>query len=232
MELLFPSNIKCISCQTIIPKTNAYSLCKTCFKKINFLQSNCIKCGAVSEEDICENCKEEKKDFISVIDEIYACTTYQDEMKALIHGFKYSSKTYLVNEFSDILKDKYGSINLDADYLITIPSTKRRIEQRGYNHTDILAKYLSKKINIPYIKPLIKIKDTKPLARLNPLERFLEINGAFQIEDKIINLDYKKILLIDDILTTGTTAVEIAKVLKERFSHIKIYFLALATSKK
>ena len=232
MEILFPSNIKCISCNSIIPKTNAYSLCKGCFKKVNFLQSNCIICGAASSEDICEACKEDEKEHTGLIDEIYACTTYEDEIKHMIHGFKYSSLTYLGNEFAEMLKDKYCSSKLNADYIITIPSSKSRIKQRGYNHTDILANSLSKKINIPYIKPLTKIKDTKPLARLNPLERFLEINGAFEISDKTNNLDYKRILLIDDILTTGTTAIEISKLLKEGFSNIKIYFLVLATAKK
>ena len=94
--------------------------------------------------------------------------------------------------------------------------------------TDII----SKKLNIPYIKPLIKIKETKPLARLNPLERFLEINGAFQIHEKTLNLDYKSILLIDDILTTGTTAVEVARTLKEAYPECNITLLVLATAKK
>ena len=153
-------------------------------------------------------------------------------METMIHGFKYSSKTYLANEFSDILKDKYKSLKLEVDYITTIPSTKKRIQKRGYNHTELLASKLAKKLNLPYIKPLIKIKETKPLARLNPLERFLEINGAFQIDEKTLNLDYKSILLIDDILTTGTTAVEVARALKETYPECKIYLLVLATAKK
>ena len=231
MELLYPSNIKCIGCNSIIPKTNIYSLCKACFHKIDFLDINCMSCGASCDEDFCEACEEETK-LKSPIDRTYACTVYEGVMETMIHGFKYSSKTYLANEFSDILKDKYKSLKLEMGYITTIPSTKRRIQKRGYNHTELLASQLSKKLNIPYIKPLIKIKETKPLARLNPLERFLEINGAFQIDEKTLNLDYKSILLIDDILTTGTTAVEVARTLKETYPECKIYLLVLATAKK
>ena len=60
----------------------------------------------------------------------------------------------------------------------------------------------------------------------------MEINGAFQIHEKTLNLDYKSILLIDDILTTGTTAVEVARTLKETYPECEIYLLVLATAKK
>lgn len=190
-----------------------------------------MSCGAKCDEDFCQACLEETEPK-SPINESYACTVYEDVIEAMIQAFKYSSKTYLANEFSDILRDKYKSLNLDMDYITTIPSSKKRIQKRGYNHTELLAGHLAKKINLPYTKPLIKIKETKPLASLNPLERFLEINGAFQIDEKTLNLDYKRILLIDDILTTGTTAVEVARTLKETYPECNITLLVLATAKK
>ncbi len=230
MEILYPSNIKCISCNAVIPRTNIYSLCKSCFNNIKFLDINCISCGTVCNEDFCELCEKNKMKL--PIDETYACTIYENIVEKMIYGFKYSSKTYLANEFSDIMKDKYNSLKLDMDYLATIPSTGKKIRKRGYNHMDILATMLSNKLKLPYIKPIRKIKETKALSGLNPLERFLEINKAFQIEENTLNLDYKKILLVDDILTTGTTAVEVAKTIKEAYPYSEIKLLVLATSKK
>ncbi len=273
MEIIFPSNIKCIACSSPIPKTNTYSLCKKCFKSIEFINDDCswhrtkdgeliysdepflkaetnIKIDIDRDSDIKEserylydvqnkNLFDYKNDAdtmdmnsIKTLECIYTCLKYENAVKKLIHSFKYSNQTYLSKIFASMMKGRLDMLSLKTDYIICVPSSKKRLNERGYNQTELIGRYLSKKMQIPLIHPVIRKKHTKALSGLNPIERELELSGAFELNDTNQELDYKNLLIIDDILTTGATLEKMAAVIKEKYPSATIYAIVLADGKK
>lgn len=229
MEILFPSNIKCMSCKEPIPKSNPYSLCKSCFHKIEFINDNCTRCGRKIDSHFDCLCEEDDH----IFDSIYVCTRYEGLMENMIWKLKYQSSTYLAKHFAKIMSHKMDYEGLNPDILIPVPSSASRMKKRGYNQSKLLAQFLGKERNIEVIEPLRRKKDTKPLSSLGVIERRLEIKEAFFIDSKYENQDfkYKNILIIDDILTTGTTIDEMTRILKEWKKDINVSALVLSSGR-
>lgn len=113
------------------------------------------------------------------------------------------------------------------DIIIPVPIHKKRMKQRGYNQTELISKKIADIIKIKYTKNcLIKYKNTKPQRILNKQERKQNIVGVY----KVINSEQiknKKIIIFDDVYTTGSTADECAKILKEAGA-LKVDVLTIA----
>ncbi len=121
-----------------------------------------------------------------------------------------------INEFKNI------------DYISYVPMHKSKPKLRGFNQNFLLAKGLSKKLNIPLGKNiLLKIKDTKSQSSLNKRDRLLNLKDAFEVSNKA-EIKSKNILLIDDIFTTGSTVSECARCLKTAGAN-KVYVLTVAS---
>lgn len=144
------------------------------------------------------------------------CTfPYTDEYKATVKRFKFSGrKQYaysMARLMADTIRKKYADRNFDV--ITCVPMHKHSITERGYNQSALLAKKLSFMLGIPYKPLLVKTKLTKPQHSLKkPKERENNIKGAFRITNKSY-LRRKRILLIDDIITTGNTLGECARTL-------------------
>lgn len=199
----------------------------TFYKALNFLfPSKCKICYKKGNFEICENCEKrirrfEKMQIINFknrnLDSLIYSFKYEGYIRKLILDFKFFNKYYLGRSFIQIiLKNKKlcGKLKF-YDIIIPVPMYKTKKKQRGYNQTEILAKYLAKNLNIFYSKNiLIKYVNNKRQSSLSKEGRLNNINGVFKIEkkDKIIN---KKIILVDDICTTSATLEECSKVLKQ-----------------
>jgi len=115
------------------------------------------------------------------------------------------------------------------DIIIVVPISKQRKQERGYNQSELIAKEISKIIKVPIAKrALYKIKNTAPQSTLNKKQREKNAKGVYKVNDNIKLID-KKILIIDDIYTTGNTVNECAKTLIEngvKRTHIGILTIA------
>ncbi len=115
--------------------------------------------------------------------------------------------------------------------LVPIPLSRSKERKRGYNHAEILAKNLGKKLGIPVQNILLRIKETKPQYGLKREERIRNIKNAFGIQNHELRIkNYAKrptVFLVDDIVTTGSTLLEAANVLK-RNGFRKVYGVILA----
>ena len=111
--------------------------------------------------------------------------------------------------------------------LIPIPLYKSKLRKRGYNQAQLLALGLSKKLNIPMIDILIRVKNTRSQVGLERKKRIENIAGAFSISPNILISQYLNIFLVDDVLTTGSTLLEAANVLKRNGAK-KVWGIALA----
>ena len=232
LDFIYPENISCILCDKPIKKVNTYSLCKDCFKELNFIQDGCIKCGkpiiyhSLEKIDICGCSYCFNKSFY--FDKSISCIEYSDISKSMILGFKYKNKTYMAKYISNIMKEKLDLENIEFDYIRFVPLHKKRMRKRGFNQSEKIAKELSKIINIPILDCIYRKSNTNRLYNLNRQERKIELKNAFLVKENINYANGKNILLIDDIFTTGSTVNEISKLL--RLNNVnRIFVMTLLT---
>lgn len=187
-----------------------------------------IKCGVCGKIGlpICKECEEKIKQYeINLVQkDKFFIYKYQDIIRNLLINYKFNDASYLANSFAYLIKNnkKIYSILKSYDIIIPVPLHKKRMNERGYNQTELI----SKKLEIPIeTKCLIKTKNIKPQSTKTAKQRQIDIKNVFAIQnvDKIKN---KKILLLDDIYTTGSTANECIKTLRKATN--KIGFLAIA----
>jgi ComF family protein len=121
--------------------------------------------------------------------------------------------------YEKVIQDElFTSLLKSRPVLVPVPITKTRKRDRGYNQSEILAKNLAKKFNLRVINCLARVKETKSQVGLNKKERSENIKDAFALNSKLIiqgsELENATILLVDDVLTSGATMNEAAKILK------------------
>ncbi len=228
IEELFPSNFTCYNCNDEIKEENKYHLCNKCLDNIQFIKNPCVKCG----EDLnsftkyCNNCKTYKRYF----DKVISVSRYEKTAKKLVYKFKYNKDEYIANSILPFLLDLFYKSDFNKiDVITCVPISKERLKNRGFNQAQILAEKLSNEVNISFDGNIIKrIVNTESQTHLTKVERANNLSKAFEISD--INLvKSKNILIVDDVITTGATMNEIAKLLKNKGAN-KIYGITFCHS--
>lgn len=171
------------------------------------------------------------------LNNIYYIWDYNKEFKKLIFSYKYDRRKSLSKIIAELITEEFYFILKEEkiDFVISVPINKKRENERGYNQVDEILKNL----NIKYIE-IKRIKNTEKMHKLlNEKLREENIRGSFKI-DSNLNLKNKKILLVDDIITTGSTLREIKKSIlntlreegKEYCSKTKIVVFCLAAARE
>lgn len=197
-------------------------VCPQCWSKVIFINKPfCTICSKpllnpilsdYQNDLICSECRENKKFFKKSI----SLALYQDEFKDIIHHFKFYNKPYLANFLGEKL---FNLISLEADYqnidvIIPVPLQKNRERQRGYNQSLLISNVIGKHLKLKVLKNNLKRKgNNPPQSNLSYKERKENIRNCFYIKDSQAIKD-KKILLIDDVFTTGSTVNECARILR------------------
>lgn len=159
----------------------------------------------------------ENKDLSVYFDTLLYVFKYKGIIRKLILDYKFEEKSFLYKTFVNfLLKDKkFFEILKTYDTIIPVPISKKRKKERGYNQSALIAEDLGKKLHLKIVKnELVKIKDIKKQSTLNGEERKINVQGAYGLRHRY-NLENKKILLVDDIYTTGSTVNECAKTLRK-----------------
>lgn len=213
-------------------KRNIKKLWEAIIEVIYPRENYCIICGEDDCFGICSNCKRS----INLIgeehqEEIISCGYYGGVLKELILKFKYRSDFTAGDILAELL-EAYITEKFDyKEYIIAyIPLSKKSQKARGFNQCEYMAKKIAGNLEINVVELLIKVKETKEQKKLKKDERFENIREAFNIK-KGINIKNKKIILIDDVTTTGATLQEASKLLK-KFHIDDIKLLTLAKSHK
>lgn len=189
-------------------------MCGVCGKlNQNFL---CKKCGILLKNQSKFEIIENKYDSNFYDNHLYIFQ-YQGIIRKLILDYKFNEKIYLYKTFVNfLLKEKnFFDILKSYDTIIPVPISIKRKMQRGYNQCFLIAKEISKQLRIENSSNcLYKNKDILPQSTLNKEEREKNIKGAYELKNiKII--ENKKILLIDDVYTTGSTLRECSRILRK-----------------
>ena len=184
----------------------------------------CVICGGytVESEELCTQCREKlrrcaERFYLSHNEEKYLVWSvfyYSNIVKELIIRLKYRSDFICGEILAKYMLELVKNKKLQFDLIAYVPMTKKALKNRGYNQSEFLANYLSRFLNIPVICNLIKTLDTKDQIGLGSEERWNNMEKCFDIEQSV-NIKNKKILLVDDVITTGATTFHCARCLKK-----------------
>lgn len=189
-------------------------------------KNSCIICDS-EFIGICPLCKSKIKR-VKEFDKVHSYGYYNGVLKKLILEFKYNKNFVAGSILVDFLCNMIIENKFDIDFIVYIPSSKKAIRDRGFNQCEYLAEEISKNLSISVCKDIIKNKNIKEQKLLSKEERYKNIKGAFSLKtDK--NIKNKKLLLLDDVMTTGATLYECEKLLKESGA-ISINILTVAKS--
>ncbi len=169
--------------------------------------------GTTVEELVCKECRKKKVYY----DSGYSACKFDSPVRELIHLFKYGKRRYLASFLGGLIlehvRERADVSRCDA--IAPVPLHWWRHWRRGFNQSAELSRYLSKRLRIPLIKRnLTRVRHTRPQVGLSPDERNDNIKNAFKVR-KPAKIAGKKILLLDDVITSGATLNECARVLKK-----------------
>ena len=161
------------------------------------------------------------------VDKARSVFEYKDEIVGLIHKLKFGNGGYLARVFATEIYVLYLKNRFDADILTFVPMTERAKRKRGYNQSQLIAEELGKLLSLPVKDLSIKKEETKKQEGLTRKERLVNLEKAFKVTDKKSVKD-KKIMIIDDVSTTGATAQALASQLKKAGANA-VYLISVAS---
>ncbi|RUR05778.1 ComF family protein [Legionella sp. km772] len=216
----------CILCNQFHPTRLA--VCDFCIALFPSLGPSCKYCAFPLPDEgylICGHCIKQPPYFNNAT----IAYSFEEPLRGLLHRFKYQNGLYLSSLLAQLIINAWKKQPSTPQCLIPVPMHPKKIKSRGFNQTIIIAQLLSKRLKIPidFISCQKKLH-TPAQAELNGKKRSQNIKNAFSVAPS----SYKHIALIDDLLTTGSTVNELAKVLKKSgVQQVDIWCCARAVKK-
>lgn len=223
LDLLFPR--RCPVCGRIY-----HGICPACRKKIPYIRHPfCFRCGRPvlrQEQEYCADCQKHAHAFVQG----RALCIYTGEMKKTVYAVKYNNKREYLEYFAQEMAQemKKDVMRWQPDVIMPIPMHKSAKRVRGYNQAEILASYLSRELEIPLCKnSLKKVCRTANQKELDYRDRKKNLRDAFSVilPDNREQI-WEKVLLVDDVYTTGSTIDEAARTLRENGAK-EVYFAVI-----
>lgn len=204
-------------------------LCEKCrahIKEKYIQEPYCLKCGKQLDDmtqEYCDDCKSAAH----MYDRGLAIFKYHDDIKESVYSFKYKDCKIYGDFYGEQMAEKYKDIitKWQPDVIVPVPIHRSRMRKRGYNQAELIAKALSQKLSLPMdINVLLREKKTEPQKKLSKDIRIKNVENAFKVTKNVVR--YNKIILVDDIYTTGATINACAQVLK-RAGVQRVYFISI-----
>ncbi len=212
--MLFPH--RCLSCGMVVGEPHA--LCPTCWPDIRFItQPYCACCGLPFPHDyggeatLCARCLDQHPPYASARSAI----VYDDKSKAMVLRFKHGDQLYLAPSFAHWMMRAAPEISTIPSFLVPVPLHWTRLLTRRYNQSALIARALAKLSgNVLAVDALVRRRKTPSQGAMNREQRAKNVAGAFRMRRKWREkLKGQHVILVDDVLTTGATVAECAKVL-------------------
>lgn len=201
---------RCGGCGSIVDEIDSF--CTDCWRKLEFLQGGCVRCGLPlkgTDAETCAACLTRPPR----LDRIRAAVGYDEISRSIALRLKYGRKTALARTMSRYMRPLIGELPPNA-LLVPVPLHRRRLWSRGFNQSAIVARELSRRTGVPVaLDALKRTRATPPLKGMGMRQRRRTVAGAFQANASA-EIGGRTIILIDDVLTTGSTANACARVLK------------------
>lgn len=189
----------------------------------------CGICGKIDPNSLCKKCEiqlknqavfgddDYSKDEGKYFDEHLYVFMYSGVIRKIMLNYKFNDNAYIYKTFINFLLNNKNFVEKIKSYdiIIPVPLSKKREKERGYNQSELIAMEISNLINLQIDKSCLKkSKNITAQSTLNKEERLRNIEGAYSIKS-LKNIEQKKVLIIDDIYTTGSTVNECSKLIKQ-----------------
>jgi ComF family protein len=216
LDILFPP--LCHVCRTFVPGQEEIHLCTPCREKVALIRSPlCPVCGVpfATEDGIdhpCGPCLTNRPPFARARD----AARFEGPVQELVHRFKYGKKIHLARPLGLLTARGLAAFAEEAapDCIVPVPLHHKRLRERGFNQSQLLGRVLAKQWSIPLsINNLRRVRWTEPQVGLSASERERNVRGAFAVADSVCFRE-KRLQLIDDVYTTGSTVEECVRTLK------------------
>lgn len=232
LNLIFPQ--KCVFCRRI-PSVKEFP------EKDVLICKRCAELYKESEFAVGQTVIGPGKVFV---DGIYTAFEYNDAVRNAMLRFKFSGYDFYAKSFAyglmkvicdDFRKDGLATANEKFDVIVPVPLSDKRLKERGYNQAELIGKELSLMVGVPMcVCALVKVKEIPKQSKSKGEERLDNVRGAFGLAEDAISVERvggKRILLLDDVLTTGSTLGECAKMLYKAGA-TKVYCATVAMARR
>ena len=206
LEWLFPR--KCILCRSLLPK---------------------------EEPDLCHRCRIDQPEYrygtrrMGYITDLTALWMYEGQVRGSLHRYKFRNARHYASAYGRLLALRIQSDLPQPDLITWVPVSRRRKRQRAFDQVELLAKAVAGELGIPTEKLLEKFRDNRANSGLKtPAERRANVLGVYKVPEGA-DIRGKRVLLLDDIVTTGATASECARVLLTAGAE-EVIFAAVASA--
>ena len=206
LELVYPTY--CAGCGQ-----HGQSVCPECLNSLPLIESKfCLKCGKPCNY-LVEECREcrGKKFFFS---QARSLGLYKGKLRDLVHKFKYGNSRALADVFAGLLVERVERKFFEVDLITCVPLSGPKRDERGFNQAQLLAEKIAQKVDVPFLDLILQERETQDQSRLQAAERRKNVKGVFSVHrDQLPKA--ARIILVDDVFTTGSTVNECSRVLKK-----------------
>ena len=206
---MFGEGFFCEECEKTLPYNNR-TVCEHCGREL------------LNSSEYCSTCK----GVMVSVDKARSVFKYERPISGLIKRAKYDNGKYILDYFAEKLSFLYFNNFFKSEVVCCVPMSEKRLNKRKYNQSEILAKKVSERINVPFSDCIAKIKETERQAKLSRSERLKNLTDSFKITDKKA-VRGKNVLLVDDVSTTGATAEAVAQKLKKAGA-LRVHLITVA----
>lgn len=196
---IFGGKYFCDDCENSLPRLSSGAVCEHCGRKVPY---NVERCDSCSGRD-------------TYFDKAVSLFDYEEPISSIITSLKYGGKRYFSRVFAEDLCNVYVKSFLNCDFALFVPMVAEREKFRGYNQAQLIAEEFSRFSGVPVEYDIIyKRHETERQAMLSFADRQKNLRGSFGVKNRK-KLVGKRVLLIDDVMTTGATTEEICFLLKK-----------------
>jgi len=202
-------------------------LCEECQGQIAYVEPPfCARCGnTVFTTDLCPRCQTNPLQ----IDRIRSVVYFEGVLREALHHFKYDQLTALARPLGDLLATYWRQHPMPVDVIVPVPLHKTRLRERGYNQAALLAREMARQVGVAVDeRTLLRQRSTAPQVELDITQRKKNVQGAFRCSSDA--LAGQRVLLIDDVCTTGATLEACAVAAREGGAHT-VWALTLARAR-
>lgn len=229
LDAIFPQDITCDICGEELVAQTRYRICAQCMEGLTFIEGKrCAVCGVPmkDEAEYCLRCQHAPDSFLKNRSPL----VYEGKAKQLIYQMKFANKSYIAKTLGALMADEYLNADMGCEIITFVPMSESEKKKRGFNQSELIAYEVGRRLNMPVLPALEKIKDTPSQKEITGAQRAQNLKGAFVCVYDVVK--DRQMLLIDDVFTTGATANECSNVLLKAKARSVCVLTAAITPRK